>query len=636
MYSDLIGSIGSVFKIIFVPNTALDFIFFILIYSVALTSGIFALLRSSILKKSVMSFGKIFKTNKISKLDISKEDLDIITNELKDDRQFGHSWNEFRESLRVIQLEDGVSIKEKYLNTLDSEHFFKSDSALTKILYTQYLDLVPGILTGLGILGTFIGIVHGLGGVDVKDLLAIGGNKSSESLDLLFEGVKTCFKTSALGITLSLLFSSLIAKIYRSAEQLFETNVVEVIDSYFKRHTEADSIYELIRLGKEMRTSLTNTLIKLSSELPEQIAKQLEPAFSAGFSSIVTSVGELKAPMENLGKNTGEKIGDGMGIVIDELVKKLGQTTTTQLDAVRMEFSALTEKMQSIVLSTTKAVESLSTKMNDADKVFSKVSEIASTIDTGQKNSQEVATKMEKVAESLSQMGLSMAHNGKNLGDNINSAKTDIENAANITKGLTEHVKNMSIEVSSLVEKLGSVISGAERTAQLSNNTVERYIQNTDKINNSLEGLSLKASLVEKSAIEISKSIVPVENTVTGLTNGLESFQGTINKLGDIGPLIASLNGLVVKVDGYTSGFTDSMTKVASSTDSFANSTKINAIELAKVSEQFKSALVEFSNIFERITPQYDEIMSDVVKKLHGSIGTLNMSMQEILALQDK
>jgi methyl-accepting chemotaxis protein len=490
--------------------------------------------------------------------------------------------------------------------------------------------LVPGILTGLGILGTFLGIVDGLDKVDVKDLLAIG-NKSSQSLNDLFDGVKTCFKTSALGITLSLVFSSILAKIYRSSEELFDKHVIQVIDSYFKRHTEADSIYELIRLGKEMRESLTTTLIKLSAEIPLKIAEQLNPAFKIGFSSIVTSVDGLKAPMENLGKNTGEKMGDGIGLIIDELVKKVGQTTTSQLDAVRNEFSVLTDKIQTIVMTTSTAVESLSSKMQDADRVFAKVADISKSIDMGQKNSQEVSLKMEKIASTIASMGVAMVSNGENFGNNIKYAKDDVEQTAKITKELSEHVKNMSIQISSLVDGMSNVLIGAERTAQLSNKTVERYVQNTDKINTSLESLSYQASLVEKSAVEISKSVVPVEKIVEGLTNGLSVFKETMGNLSNVGPLVSSLNGMVIKVDDYTKSFTESMKQVATSTASFSDLTNSSATELEKVSRDFQQALVEFSNIFGRITPQYDKLMSDGITKLNGSINQLQISLQDII-----
>lgn len=630
MIEKLFSSLSNAVDIIFIPNASLDWIFYTLIYLVFLGAFLFGVVKSKQFERSVLSFSSIFKKNKISKLDITKEHLDLISNEVAGNESFEHQWTEFRESLRVIQYDDGMTIKDKYLNTLDSEHFFRSDSYISNALYNQYLDLVPGFLTGLGILGTFLGIVDGLEKVDVTDLLAIG-TKSSQSLNDLFDGVKTCFKTSALGITLSLAFSSFLARMYRSSEELFEKNVIQIIDSYFKRHTEADSIYELIRLGKEMRESLTTTLMQLSAEIPLEIAKQLAPTFNAGFSSVVTSVAELKAPMENMGKNTSEKMGDGIGVIIDELVKKVGQTTTSQLDAVRNEFSVLTDKIQSVVMSTSSAVESLTSKMHDADKVFARVADIAQTIDSGQKNGQNVALKMEEIASTISLMGISMASNGDSFGKNIQYAKNDIEQTSMITKELTEHVKNMSIQVSSLVDGMHNVLVGAERTAQLSNNTVERYVQNTDKINNSLESLSYQASMVEKSAVEISKSIVPVEKTMEGLTLGLSSFKDTMGKLSDVGPLVSSLNGLVVKVDDYTKGFTETMGKVASATNSFSNSTQMTSTELEKVTRDFQLALVEFANIFGRITPQYDQLMTAGIVKLNGSINQLQISIQDII-----
>lgn len=63
--------------------------------------------------------------------------------------------------------------------------------------FLNFLDYAPSLLTSLGILGTFTGIVIGLFEFNITDI--------DSSISLLLDGLKTAFITSILGITLSLI-----------------------------------------------------------------------------------------------------------------------------------------------------------------------------------------------------------------------------------------------------------------------------------------------------------------------------------------------------------------------------------------------------------------------------------------------
>src|SRR5687768_2197411 len=66
--------------------------------------------------------------------------------------------------------------------------------------FTQY---VPTLLTTLGIIGTFAGIISGLLGFDVEHI--------DESINDLLAGLKTAFITSLAGMTLSILYKLILA-----------------------------------------------------------------------------------------------------------------------------------------------------------------------------------------------------------------------------------------------------------------------------------------------------------------------------------------------------------------------------------------------------------------------------------------
>ena len=68
--------------------------------------------------------------------------------------------------------------------------------------HRRLLEMIPDILTSLGILGTFVGLVLGLRHFNPTSYEAMSG-----SVESLIDGIKVAFVTSIYGISLSLAFS---------------------------------------------------------------------------------------------------------------------------------------------------------------------------------------------------------------------------------------------------------------------------------------------------------------------------------------------------------------------------------------------------------------------------------------------
>lgn len=84
----------------------------------------------------------------------------------------------------------------------DIEDYINEDSVIDKPGHSQLADLIPSLLTSLGILGTFIGLMEGLTSVNFSD-----AQGTMDSIPLLLTGMRFAFATSVAGITCSLLFN---------------------------------------------------------------------------------------------------------------------------------------------------------------------------------------------------------------------------------------------------------------------------------------------------------------------------------------------------------------------------------------------------------------------------------------------
>ncbi len=84
----------------------------------------------------------------------------------------------------------------------DTREYINEESVIDKPGHAQLAELIPGLLTSLGILGTFMGLMQGLSSVDFSN-----AEGTIQSIPQLLSGMRFAFATSVAGITCSLLFN---------------------------------------------------------------------------------------------------------------------------------------------------------------------------------------------------------------------------------------------------------------------------------------------------------------------------------------------------------------------------------------------------------------------------------------------
>lgn len=96
------------------------------------------------------------------------------------------------------------------------------------------LSLVPGAMTGLGILGTFIGLSIGLQAFNTGSAEEI-----TNSIGPLMDGIKVAFHTSIYGMIFSLTFNLIFKTVLEQAYHKLDEFVSE-----FKRYVRPDAVYD--------------------------------------------------------------------------------------------------------------------------------------------------------------------------------------------------------------------------------------------------------------------------------------------------------------------------------------------------------------------------------------------------------
>ncbi|MGN0777644.1 MAG: hypothetical protein ACI4MJ_00705 [Aristaeellaceae bacterium] len=196
----------------------------------------------------------------------------------------------------------------------------------------QLAELIPNLLTSLGILGTFMGMMRGLGGLDFSDSANI-----IAGIPKLLSGMQFAFGTSVAGISCSLVFNML--------NRIAQGSSYRAVDDFVESFTQLamqrplDNDVQLICQNQDANHMLST----LTDVLPQQIAGSIELSLSRTMQPVAKSmdnflIGATRAQVEGVGRivnNFVQNMNDALG----HQLLSLGQTLTdiNQHQRVTME-----------------------------------------------------------------------------------------------------------------------------------------------------------------------------------------------------------------------------------------------------------------------------------------------------------
>ena len=221
---------------------------------------------------------------------------------------------------KFLQTEDemekrGLSCPvEDYINT----------RTVTKIPGNASLsELIPSLLTSLGILGTFIGLTRGLTGLDMKD-----ANTLMNGIPVLLDGMKAAFVTSLAGISCSLIFSM--------TNRVIQGNSYRAIDQFilvFTENTEHKALdvdYQIVLQSNDQSRMLSSVTTGLSDTISVMVHDVVSEA--------VTPVTEA---MEQYMRAAAEQQSQNLQATVASFVKNMGDTFGNEFATIGMTITEI-------------------------------------------------------------------------------------------------------------------------------------------------------------------------------------------------------------------------------------------------------------------------------------------------------
>jgi len=486
----------------------------------------------------------------------------------------GHLWLEFDETLIEVEENGRVLLR----NTLDSHHFFNSTTLANKIAESRMLAAVPGFLTAVGVIGTFIGLQLGLAKLNIGSDVSVTVMK--DGLAGVISGAKIAFMTSVWGVFLSVIFNF--------AEKLQESSarkniyLLQVrIDNLFNRLSAESQLQKIVDDGKQSRKSLQG----LAEKIGEKMQETMREVTGGIQTSLENSLEKIMAPAINkLVDETSDGNQKALGSLVENFLDKVGEQGNRQREAMDAASKNVNDSLKSLDRSMSSFLINLEkSQISSAERESGLMSTMSSQITN-------LVDHFEKGTSGQNQSTQMLIDQGKVLQGSINesiAATSDV--GAQLKSGAAE-LKEASQEIKSF----GSYVKSA-----------------SDSFSDSLINATKSTSELALQNRNISEQM---EQQREQLIDDRKLFAESID----------SLQLLVSSADS-------SFEKMRDHQNVFLNDLKENVSELAKQMTSLLSNYSEQANSqTERHLGVWAEHTTNYAEKMNGAISALSLVVDEI------
>ncbi len=320
-----------------------------------------------------------------------------------------------------------------------------NEDLVDSIMHRNELNQVPGMLTGLGILGTFIGLTLGL------EHFNTGTTKEmTDSIEPLMNGIKVAFHTSIFGMVFSLTFNAIYKrKLYEGESAVQE--FCHAFKKYVLPDTENNGMNQLISLQAEQLEAMDRMYVRVAEEL----GKIIEPQFDrlnktvSEFETIMvrneteairqivdTFITEMNTSLGNSFYQLSESVNEQYksqketADLMTDLLKTTGSNTAT-LHTINHE----TERLITTLNSYTASIQTIQNELQRTLQGLSSEDKSARDLITQEKN---ILIEQGNIIAELRQSILEMSRYSKDTNEHVNEALEEITNGVDYMRKLTD------------------------------------------------------------------------------------------------------------------------------------------------------------------------------------------------------
>ena len=454
-------------------------------------------------------------------------------------------WKQFVHSNACMTKVDNHGIKRVYF-THDIYEVLDPHTCVMDIEGYKRRALVPSFMTGLGILGTFIGLTWGLLNLDIN----ASGSGLLSSINTLISSSGTAFVTSLAGVSLSLFhiysFHSLERNIKKSIDELILTvhrrigywSIFDELGEIKKTLEESNENIEDMAVSlDEIYNYTTNVANDIVQKTGQSIKDKVTHQFTDEFNQLVGTIGELKEYLEDEQQNNKD--------INSKVVSTMEDALTRLKDTIEDLDNKWQEKNNDII----------AFKQDVADSIASASSTVKDATDRLEVSLSGMSNGLESLKnDTVDSLTTSM----DTFGDKINTFNQLVDDQRDLLdKTVSEYIQRIEGERTSFVETL-------DENKQLVENMIAQAEQSSSDRDDSLAKM-LNVLIVMEDKVKDSLNTVCNEAIAKIQQAAASSNQDIVDKTQalqekSLGEFNDNLKDMLAKVSGAIQDQTDIIT----------------------------------------------------------------------------
>lgn len=603
-------------------------------------------------------------------------DRDRVAREAMPGPTLPHCWGEYQDTLHQQYGLNamGERVVTRLRATAMASSFFNEGTLIEVRMGTEFFKHLPGILTGLGIIGTFSGLILGLQGFQVSDDAAV----VKQSLQGLLHAVGSAFLVSACAIVLAMVVTffekvmvnrrlAQVERLVNLIDSLFDSGAGEeylqkLVESSESSATQAQQIKDaLVSDLRSILTELTQAQINASAAGHEQTSKAIAQSIQEGLHEPLTRISEA---VQNVSHQQGDAVNRLLTDVLASFAQQMreifgGQLsgmnevlaeTARSIQAASSRFDTLAAQLQSAGNDAADAMakrmealmESMSARQAEADARMNEfLQTIRQSVQDGQAQSAEMM--MGTFAE-LSQTTKDLVAELRQQAQG--QAQDHAQRVSRISTETTDSLGKQAASVQALVEAVDratdAMRAAAEKAVSGVNASVERMAIGADRLHGASGTLEGALNHMGGAANAVSSSIHELHGASTELT---AATRATNQALADqqqvrsaIAAMVEQLSSIVDSAKRDASVHSQLVSSIERASETLKQASGQADDYLSKVNEALAGAHESFAtqltSTLRHANTTFHEELGKAVDMLRGAIQDLGDTLDSVPAVR--
>jgi hypothetical protein len=463
-----------------------------------------------------------------------------------------HAWRQYEETLHQptqINTETGEIVPSEARSTVPSEMFFPASTVVDTQVRAEFFKHLPGIFTGIGIIGTFAGLIVGLLQFNITD----DPRAATASLNALLSAVAFAF----IGSLFSIIFAMAATFLEKYKLNLLYAKVEllqKILDESYRAGVGEEYLSRLVSSSEEnssqtriLKDALVSDLKQILTDLSD---KQISAATQGATQLRETIADTLREPLDRIAGGVS-RVGEDQSAAVTKLLTDVLAGFSDKLEGLfGDQISGIGEMQRRTIEAMESAVGKLHELTGNMEAAGTRATDtmaerLEAALQAAESRQQAMTAAMsEAMQDMLTALRDHSAQSGEttqrqisslmdDLGNRLGSAIANIENSSSAraeeqrireerqayqaqeqSNALGDQVSNLTNGVESLIKAVGTM------TDRLDSSTGAMVT----KLNSGAETLLTAASKFEKSGITASESFT----RIAGVSEGLNSAAATV------------------------------------------------------------------------------------------------------------